>query len=63
MAYFKGSHDSTGVPVSPYSDLPEAVIPEDNLPSYEAAIGNNLQQTTAVTSTLLNLAPRYPANA
>ncbi|WAO95183.1 Glyco-transf-28 domain-containing protein [Fusarium falciforme] len=50
MAYFKGSHDSTGVPVSPYSDLPEAVIPEDNLPSYEAAIGNNLQQTTSVTN-------------
>ncbi|KAM0429705.1 hypothetical protein ACHAPT_006311 [Fusarium lateritium] len=51
MAYFKGAHDSSsGVPVSPYSDLPEAVIPEDNLPSYEAAIGNDLQQTTAVTS-------------
>ncbi|RSL52796.1 hypothetical protein CEP53_007973 [Fusarium sp. AF-6] len=50
MAYFKGSRDSTGVPASPYSGLPEAVIPEDSLPSYEAAIGSNLQQTTSVTN-------------
>ncbi|KAM5356612.1 hypothetical protein ACJ41O_003258 [Fusarium nematophilum] len=48
MAYSKGSYDDTRVPTSPYTDLPE-VVPEDHLPSYEAAIGNDLQRSTAVT--------------
>lgn len=54
MGYFKGSRDNSGVSTSPYSDLPEAVIPEDNLPSYEAAVGENLKQTTSVTSASLD---------
>ncbi|KAF4464905.1 sterol glucosyltransferase [Fusarium albosuccineum] len=48
MAHLKGTHDSTGGS-SPYSDLPQVVIPEEQLPSYEAAIWSDLQRSTAVT--------------
>lgn len=52
MASSKGHSDVP--PSSPFSDLPE-VVPEDYLPSYEAATRNDLlRQTTAVRGNTRN---------